>query len=93
MLVNCFLNGQIMNTVSSTKFKYVSLSKNAKKSTFATKLLDAIDFVIPPSHFSVDKTEVIFISEIKQVCGRTKCINMHFHFICKKVQYISMAVS
>jgi hypothetical protein len=93
VLVNCFLNVQLINTVLSNKSKYVSLSKNAKKSTFATKLLDAIDWVIPPSLFSVDKTEVIFNSEIKQVCGRTKCINMHFHFICKKVGYMSIAVS
>ena len=63
-----------------------------QRSLLLLQLLGAIDCVIPPNLFSVDKTGVIFTSQIK-VCGRTMFINMLFYFICKKVGYMSIVVS
>ena len=45
------------------------------------------------SMISEDKTGAIFLSQNKQIGGRAKHIDMHYHFICKKVENRSATVS
>jgi hypothetical protein len=92
-LVNWISKGQNIVIMSSTEAKYVSLSDGTKEITCIANLLGEINCVILLSMISEDKTEAILLSQNKQIGGRTKHIDMCYHFICKKVENRSVTVS
>ena len=53
-----------------------------KETIFIANLLGEIDCVILPCMITEGNTGAIFLSESKQVGGRTKFFEMCYHFIC-----------
>ena len=75
-------------TLSSTEVKYVALTHSAKDIIWIHKLLTELssifNFTVPTTLFC-DNQGAVRLSKDSTFHGRTKHIDVHFHFICQTI--------
>lgn len=86
--VNWSSKKQPIVTLSSTEAEYVALTHASKDILWIHKLLTELSFIFPfsvPTVLYCDNQGAIRLSKDSTFHGRTKHIDVHFHFICQTI--------
>lgn len=86
--VSWSMKKQPIITLSSTESEYVALMHAAKDIIWIHKLLNDLTFFFhlsPPTNLHCNNQGAIRLSKDSTFHGRTKHINIHFHFMCQTV--------